>query len=45
MSLREKSLRTSDDVKKDMKIPFQVRKDQKVLESWIINKEKVGRVV
>ncbi len=40
MNLREKLLKTTDDVKKAMKVPFQVRKDKKSLESWIINKEE-----
>ena len=39
MNLREKLLKSSSDVKKAIKVPFQVRKDKKALESWIIDKE------
>ena len=40
MNLREKLLKTTDDVKKSLKVPFQVRKDKKQLESWLIDKEE-----
>ena len=39
MNLREKLLKSTDDVKKAIKVPFQVRKDKKTLESWIIDVE------
>jgi len=39
MNLREKLLKSSNDVKKAIKVPFQVRKDKKALESWLIDKE------
>ena len=40
MNLREKLLKSTDDVKKALKVPFQVRKDKKSLESWIIDREE-----
>ena len=39
MNLREHLLKSSSDVKKAIKVPFQVRKDKKQLESWLIDKE------
>ncbi len=40
MTLREKFLKSTDDAKKALKVPFQVRKDKKKLESWIIDREE-----
>jgi hypothetical protein len=39
MTLREKMLKATDDFKKSIKAGFQVRKDQKSLESWVIDRE------
>jgi len=39
-TLRSKLLKISDDAKKTLKVPFQVRKDRKALESWIIDVEE-----
>ena len=40
MNLREKLLKSSQDTLDAIKVPFQVRKDKKSLESWIISKEE-----
>ena len=40
MNLREKLLKSTDDAKKAIKVPFQVRKDRKKLESWVIDREE-----
>lgn len=40
MNLREKLLKSSQDALDAIKVPFQVRKDKKSLESWIITKEE-----
>jgi len=39
-TLREKLLKTADDVKKNMAVPFKVKKEKKELEVWIIGKEQ-----
>ncbi len=38
-SLREQLLNASDEIRKKIKVPFQVRKDKKSLESWLIDVE------
>ena len=38
-SLRKQLLEASKDVRKKLKVPFQVRKDKKALESWLIDVE------
>ena len=39
-TLRERLLKATDDVKEAIKVPFQVRKDKKSLEAWIIDLEE-----
>ena len=39
-NLRTQLLKTTDDVKKALQVPFKVRKERKQLESWIIDKEQ-----
>ena len=39
-TMRERLLKATDSVRDAIKIPFQVRKDKKSLESWIIDVEE-----
>lgn len=39
-NLRTKLLKTTDDLKKALQVPFKVRKERKQLESWNIDKEQ-----
>jgi hypothetical protein len=39
-NLRTKLLKTTDDVKKAIAVPFTVKKERKQLESWLLDKEQ-----